>query len=205
MSKSLGNFYYVRGLMAQGADPLAIRFALISGVYRKNLNFTDQGLEDAKTNIDRFRRADAAVAEALSNSLPGEDLIGSELDSLYEQALEAMLNDLNTPIAISKVLEGAKVITRDQLTLASAKSAEKYLNNVNDLLGIVRHPEDIAFAEEAKTSHANEARILEQIEARKAAKAAKDWALADSIRKQLLDEGIVLTDNSDGSVSWALA
>lgn len=204
MSKSLGNFYYVRGLVEQGADPLAIRFALISGVYRKNLNFTDQGLDDAKTNIDRFRRADAAVAEALDSGIPGPDSIGTELDSLYEQALDAMLNDLNTPIAIAKALEGARVITRDALTAESAKSGQVFLDRINDLLGIVRHIEPLTPCEEVKTSRVDEARILERIVARKAAKAAKDWGLADSIRKELAEEGILLTDNPDGTVSWSL-
>jgi cysteinyl-tRNA synthetase len=205
MSKSLGNFYYVRGLMAQGADPLAIRYALISGVYRKNLNFTDQGLEDAKMNIDRFHRADTAVQEALEAGLIGEDPIGNELISLYEQALEAMLNDLNTPIAVSKALEGAKLITRDPLNAASAKSGEEFLNKIDDLLGIVRHPEDVVLAEDSKISNVDEAKILEQIEARKVAKASKDWGLADTIRKNLVDQGILLTDNSDGSVTWSIA
>jgi cysteinyl-tRNA synthetase len=202
MSKSLGNFYYVRGLMAAGADPLAIRFALISGVYRKNLNFTDQGLEDAKTNIDRFRRAEAAVNYALENAKSGPDTIGSELSTLYGQALDAMLNDLNTPIAISKALEGAKVITRDALSKESAQSGSDFLDQVNDLLGIVRHPDDVVLAEESKTSSADEAIILEKIEARKAAKAAKNWGLADQLRDELLADGISLTDNSDGSVTW---
>ena len=204
MSKSLGNFYYVRGLMANGADPLAIRFALISGVYRKNLNFTDQGLEDAKTNIDRFRRADMAIQEALVSSVEGNDSIGAELESLYEQALEAMLSDLNTPIAISKALEGAKVITKDSLTLASATSGNVFLEKINDLLGIVRHPEALVLSEDPKTSSADEKRILERIESRKAAKGSKDWGLADRIRDELLAEGIALTDNSDGSVSWSV-
>ncbi len=191
--------------MAKGADPLAIRFALISGVYRKNLNFTDQGLDDAKTNIDRFRRADVAVQEAREYGTEGADAIGTELESLYDQALDAMLNDLNTPIAISKALEGAKVITRDPINTASAISGELFLTRINDLLGIVRHPVDLELPEDTKTSSADESRILERIDARKAAKAAKDWGLADTIRKDLLAEGISLTDNSDGTVSWALA
>ena len=190
--------------MAKGADPLAIRFALISGVYRKNLNFTDQGLEDAKTNIDRFRRADMAIQEALVSSVEGNDSIGAELESLYEQALEAMLSDLNTPIAISKALEGAKVITKDSLTLASATSGNVFLEKINDLLGIVRHPEALVLSEDPKTSSADEKRILERIESRKAAKGSKDWGLADRIRDELLAEGIALTDNSDGSVSWSV-
>ncbi len=204
MSKSLGNFYYVRGLVENGADPLAIRFALIAGIYRKNLNFTDQGLDDAKTNIDRFKRADAAVTEALESGAAGEDAIGEELDSIYEQALDAMLGDLNTPIAISKALEGAKIITRDPLTKAAAESGQRFLDRVNDLLGIVRHPEAFAPCQEAAGPAVDEAWVNERIEARKAAKAAKDWGTADAIRKELSDTGIAVTDNPDGTTSWSV-
>ena len=205
MSKSLGNFYYVRELVKQGIDPLAIRFALISGVYRKNLNFTDQGLEDAKTNIDRFRRADTAVEEALENGQSGEDILGAELENLYDMALEAMLSDLNTPIAISKALEGARLITRDPLTVESAKSGSIFLDRINELLGIVRHPEPLIAIQDQAESTVDDAYVVERIEARKAAKAAKNWGLADEIRKELADQGILLTDNPDGTTSWSQA
>ena len=73
MAKSAGNFYTVRYLLGKGADPLAIRYALIAGVYTKPLNFTDQSLSDAIGNIERFKRSDAAVAAALEAARPGED------------------------------------------------------------------------------------------------------------------------------------
>ena len=184
---------------------MAIRFALISGVYRKNLNFTDQGLEDAKTNIDRFRRADTAVEEALENGQSGEDILGAELENLYDMALEAMLSDLNTPIAISKALEGARLITRDPLTVESAKSGSIFLDRINELLGIVRHPEPLIAIQDQAESTVDDAYVVERIEARKAAKAAKNWGLADEIRKELADQGILLTDNPDGTTSWSQA
>ncbi|MBI1332092.1 MAG: cysteine--tRNA ligase [Armatimonadetes bacterium] len=205
MSKSLGNFYYVRGLVDNGADPLAIRYALISGKYGKNLNFTDQGLEDAKTNIDRFRRAEASALEAIEAGTPGDDAIGGELSSLYGQTLDAMLDDVNTPEALAAALQGARAINREPLTAASARSAMEFLDKINDLLGIVRHIEPLHAVAATKEPAVDESLILEKIEARKAAKTAKDWGQADAIRKELAEQGILLTDNPDGSVTWSLA
>ena len=202
MAKSAGNFYTVRGLVADGANPLAIRFALIGGVYRKPFNFTDQGLSDAATNLERFRRA---VDVALAADGAGEDSLGEELGGLFEDALEAMCSDLNTPVAIAKALEGARLITREgTLNAATGASAKSFLEKVELLLGIIG-PLEVAEEPNHCLPAVDEARILGLIEARKAAKAAKNWGEADAIRNALLAEGIVLTDNADGTVGWSRA
>ena len=208
MSKSLNNFYTVRGLIDSGTDPLAIRYALISGIYGKPLNFTDQGLLDAQVNIDRFHRADDFATLALENALEGEDVLGSSLEQLYDEALDAMCSDLNSPVAMAKALEGAKLISKhgDQMTEATGKSAKEFLDKVNDLLGIVRpeHQDQLAAPKDAKppvtTSEADryDALVVE----RKEAKASKNWTRADEIRTLLSHEGIVLTDHPDGSSTW---
>jgi cysteinyl-tRNA synthetase len=202
MAKSAGNFYTVRGLVADGADPLAIRFALIGGVYRKPFNFTDQGLNDAATNLERFRRA---VDVALAASGDGEDTLGEELGGLFDDALEAMCSDLNTPVAIAKALEGARLITREgNLNAPTGLSAKTFLERVELLLGIIG-PLETAPEPVQSLPAVDEIRILGQVEARKTAKAAKDWGQADAIRKALLEEGVLLTDNPDGTVSWSRA
>ena len=206
MSKSLGNFYTVRSLIEKGADPLAIRYALISGVYTKPLNFTDQSLSDAMGNIERYRRSDAAVATGLEAGRAGEDVLGAALDDLYEQALDAMTNDLNTSIALAKALEGTRVILREaeSMSLASAESGKRYLDRINDLLGIVR-PERESDCKpiEATKPPVDEARIEQLIIDRAEAKKAKNFALADQIRKDLDIEGIELRDTPEGTV-WVL-
>jgi cysteinyl-tRNA synthetase len=175
---------------------------LIGGVYRKPFNFTDQGLNDAATNLERFRRA---VDAALAASGDGQDTLGEELGGLFDDALEAMCSDLNTPVAIAKALEGARLITREgSLNLATGKSSREFLERVELLLGIVG-PLEVEVEVAPLLPAVDEARILGQIEARMAAKAAKNWGEADSIRKALLEEGIVLTDNADGTVSWSRA
>ncbi len=206
MSKRAGNFYTVRDLVGRGADPLAIRYALISGVYTKNLNFTDQSLSDATSNVERFRRADAVVDAALDSAGEGPDVFGSTLEDLYEEALEAMLNDLNTSVALAKALEGARTILREEGTIskAAAQSAKSFLDRVNALLGIVRHDVALPVTEAAPAKPAIDgARIQARIEERAAAKKAKDFALADAIRRELDAAGIELRDTPEGTV-WVV-
>lgn len=199
MSKSLGNFYTVRDLIAKGADPLAIRYGLISGIYGKPLNFTDQGLRDAQANIERFRKADQ-VAQAAAGD--GADELGPILDDLYDQALGALCNDLNTPVALAKSLEGAKLIVKagEKMSRESGKRAARFLEGVNNLLGIVRssymNGDDIPEPPERKVDEALvEAKIAERAEA----KLAKDFARADAIRKVLEDMGVELRDSPTGT------
>jgi cysteinyl-tRNA synthetase len=142
----------------------------------------------------------------LESKRAGENTLGTELEKLYDEALEAMCSDLNTPVAIAKSLEGAKLISKegDSITLSSAQSAEKFLNLVNDLLGIVQGSFHLQAIQE-NISNVDSSRIEALIQERKEAKASKNWARADEIRKALTEEGITLTDNPDGTTSWAQA
>jgi len=206
MSKSAGNFYTVRALLEKGADPLAIRYALISGVYTKPLNFTDQSLSDAMGNIDRFKRSDATVAAGLGAGKSGDDALGALLEDLYDQALDAMTNDLNTSIALAKALEGTRVILReaDAMSKASAESGKKYLDRINALLGIVRHEHELTCKDVAPAApKVDESKIDKLITDRNEAKKTKNFALADQIRKDLDAEGIELRDTPEGTV-WVV-
>jgi cysteinyl-tRNA synthetase len=202
MSKSAGNFYTVRGLLEKGFDALAIRYALIAGVYGKPYNFTDQGLKDAAANLERVRRAEALARDAAG---PGEDTLGEALDEIYEEALDAMCNDLNTPVALAKTLEGAKLILRNErLNEAAGASAMRFLDRIQDLLGIVRPMYAESQAPSKPSAPAvDEGRIRALIEERALAKKSKDYARADAIRAQLNAEGIELRDTPNGT-EWVL-
>ncbi len=206
MSKSLGNFYTVRDLLERGADPFAIRYALIGGMYSKQYNFTDQALSDAMGNVERLRRADTAAAAGVAANRPGEDLLGPALDAIYDEALEAMLNDLNTPIALAKALEGARVITREADTLsgAAAASAQLFVDRINALLGIVKYDRELPCGEATeKPSGVDEAWVEARIAERVEAKNAKDFARSDAIRNELAEKGIEVRDTPNG-VEWSL-
>ncbi len=203
MSKSAGNFYTVRDLIAKGADPLAIRYGLISGIYGKPLNFTDQSLRDAQGNVERYRKADQLAASATKE---GPDSLGPSLADLYSQTLDALCNDLNTPVALAKALEGTKLILKEgeEITLASAASARKFLDGVNDLLGIVRSnygdEESVTRTAEPKVDPSLiESKIAERAEAKK----SKDFTRADAIRQELDALGIELRDSPEGT-EWVV-
>jgi cysteinyl-tRNA synthetase len=208
MSKSLGNFYTVRDLLERGADPFAIRYALIGGMYSKQYNFTDQALSDAMGNVERLRRADAAAKAGVEAARNGADTLREALEAIYDEALEAMLNDLNTPVALAKALEGARVITREADTLsgASAASAQTFVDRINALLGIVKYDRELPCGdseEKPKASGVDEAWIEAKITERAEAKKAKDFARSDAIRNELAEKGIELRDTPNG-VEWVL-
>lgn len=203
MSKSKGNFYTVRDLLERGYDALALRYALISGVYSKQLNFTLQGLEDARRNVDRFQRAKVLAESATGD---GPDALGPVLADLYEQALDGMCNDLNTAVALAKALEGAKLITKESaLSEASGRSASQFLRNVNDLLGIVENERiSAAITPPALAAPLVDAAWVEGLlDKRREAKLARDFALADSVRKELAAAGVQVQDHPDGSSTWS--
>ena len=202
MSKSTGNYYTVRDLLAKGADPLAIRYALMSGVYTKQLNFTDQSLRDSSKSIERFREADRFVDAACESGKSGESPFGDTLDILYDETLDAMLNDLNTSVALAKALEGARVIQRhaEGLPKAGGEAAKGFLDKINTLLGIVRHESETIVAIAPPVTEVDVAEVERLVAARTAAKAAKDFALADAIRAKIEALGIEIQDTPTGTI-----
>lgn len=205
MSKRKGNFYTVRDLLARGYDPLALRYALISGVYSKQLNFTLQGLDDAKRNVERFQRADDLARSA---SGEGADTLGAMLDDLYDQALDGMCNDLNTAVALAKSLEGARLIMKEErLNAASGASALRFLERVNDLLGVVRGQWQSEIVEPTGSEEVvvDSNWVESLLAARAEAKAARDFARADSLRNELVAAGVAVQDNPDGTSTWRTA
>lgn len=201
MSKSKGNFYTVRDLVDdRRADPFGLRYALMSVPYGKPFNFTLQTLRDATANVERFRLCAERAREAIEAGRIGEDAIGAELYALYEEALDAMCDDLNTSVALAKALEGTRVILREnELSVACANSALRFLDRINALLGIVG-PEGETAAAVAEPD-LDEALIAGMIAERDTAKKAKDFARADAIRDRLAAEGIELRDAPTGT-TW---
>ena len=209
MSKSLGNFHTVRDLIKEhNVHPLALRLTLISGQYRKPFNFTLATLRDCARLVERFAEAEKTTAARLSQQVPGPDDLGGPLDSIYDAALTAMLDDLNTPVAIAKTVEGTKLIrTRGHtMTLSSARSANSFLQRINDLLGVIQIGDEKTAAEldsavKSSTNNNLNAKISALIEERTVARKARDWARADAIRDELLAMDIAIKDTSEGT-TW---
>lgn len=207
MSKSSGNFYTVRELIApeeaggRGVNPLALRLALISGQYRKPLNFTFEHLRASAKHVQRFEEAAALVGRTIDQETNGEDRFEERLDALYGRALEAMLDDLNTPGAIAAALEGVKLIqgVGSDLNAASARSAHTWLVKINDLLGIVWSDEQDGSYQQEATEDPFVREVEQLLTEREEARAARNFERADAIRDRLNEMDVEVMDSADGT------
>ncbi len=214
MSKRLGNFLTVRDLTAPperggradwGApvDPLALRLVLVSGNYRQPFNFTLKALKDAQKHRQRIAEAESVVREALEAGRDGPDRLGATLGAAYDDALAAMLDDLNTPVAFAAAYRGVGAILgqhhQQPLSADAARAADAFLDRVNALLGIVRSDYEVptSTAEADPLAEQVESLIAARVEARK----AKDWARADAIRDEIEALGVEVMDGPVGT-TW---
>ncbi|MFM9874689.1 MAG: cysteine--tRNA ligase [Fimbriimonadaceae bacterium] len=203
MSKSKGNFFTARDILEQGFSPLALRLALISVPYNKPHNFTLQTLRDSQNHVERFQESLARIAahginpENFDHPTPDE-----RLKAIYLEAQAAMLNDLNTSVAVAKALEGNKLILRDPLTPITAPQAALFLKKTNDLLGIIYNTQATTLHEEDEAEPIIAGHpISELIIQRAEAKASKDFATADKIRNDVETAGFELRDSPEGT-TW---
>jgi cysteinyl-tRNA synthetase len=181
MSKSLGNFITVHDLLNRGVKGEVIRYALLKTKYREPLDWSDKLAEDAAKELDGFYRKLGA------HSASGHPVIRSSgHPPLPTPFLEALCDDLNLPKALS-------------LLHAAEPDA---LQTMGAALGILQHSPENWFKGDAQ---AGDAAIQSRIDARIAAKKAKNWQEADRIREALKAQGILLEDRPDGSTDWRRA
>ncbi len=196
MAKSAGNFFTLRDLLQRGHDPLAIRYLLISVPYRQKLNFTFDGLHAAAAGVERIANTQRRLGQAPPAAETGA-LTPAGVDEFIQEFDAGLADDLNTARALASVhtlltkvnqaLDGGGIDadTRSRLGVAFAR--------VDAVLGIVPKP----------ASAGADAEIDALVAERDAARAARDFARADAIRKALTDRGIVLEDTPHGTV-WHL-
>jgi cysteinyl-tRNA synthetase len=198
MAKSLGNFFTLRDLMEKGVDPIALRYAIQSNHYRKVLNFSFEGLRAAENALKRIRGFRTRMeGEGQAGGGPWKEAVApaGRLEQAREAFWAAMADDLNTPEALAAIF-----------TLISD------LNALDDHVALSRQDRDdvLTFLDETDGMFAAwpheaaslDAEVESLIEARKAAKATKNWAEADRVRDQLKALGIVLEDRKDGTTGW---
>ena len=200
MSKSAGNFFTVRDI-SEKYDLQVLRFFMLSAHYRSPLNFSADLMEAAKNGLERIVTA-AEKLRDLQGKATGE-LTEAEKASLEEakgfmaKYEEAMEDDFNTADAISAIFEMVKFTN----TNANTESSKAYvdalyaqLNNMADICGLILEKKAEILDEE----------IEKLIQERQDARKAKNFARADEIRNQLLEQGIVLEDTREG-VKWKRA
>jgi len=196
MSKSLGNFYTLRDLVAKGYAPEAIRYLLASVPYRKSLNFTMDGLKAAVIAIDRLRNFKLRLETDRFTEGTNEAILDRTVTASQEFR-DALNDDINTAAALAAVFE----YTRD---VNSAMDAGVFhAGNTGPALAFLSLFDSFfdVLKPTAKAGELSDADVEARIAERTAAKKAKDFALSDRIRGQLLEQGIVLEDTKAG-VRW---
>lgn len=187
MSKSLGNFFTIREVLKK-YDPEVVRFFILRAHYRSPLNYSDQHLDDAKGALTR-------LYTALKSSAAEDSAIDWQ-ESHAQRFKLAMDDDFNTPEAVAVLFDLANEVNRTE----SAAIASQ-LKALAGVLGLLQRDPQAFLQSGVGEGALDDAAIQAQIEARVAAKKAKNFAEADRIRKALLDEGVVLEDTAQGT-TW---
>jgi cysteinyl-tRNA synthetase len=194
MSKSLGNFFLIRDVLAQ-FDPEVVRFFMLKAHYRSPINYSDHQLEEARTGLTRLYTALSELPAIPSN----------KVDSAWnDRFAQAMNDDFNTPEALAVLFE---LVTESHKTQDIERKQELLhtLHHLGSTIGLLyQSPQQFLQSGTPKAGLSPE-QIEERIAARQAAKQAKNFASADAIRQQLLDEGVILEDKPGGQTSWRRA
>ncbi len=208
MSKSLGNFFTIREVLKK-YDAEVVRFFILRAHYRSPLNYSDAHLDDAKGALTRLYTALKGITPPglpLSGEVAGSPLTrgagGVAFDWSEPHARRfkfAMDDDFNTPEAMAVLFDLANEVNRSQSAEAAAQ-----LKALAGVLGLLQRDPQVFLQGSAGEGGLDDAAIGAQIEARIAAKKARNFAEADRIRKELLEAGIVLEDSSQGT-TWRRA
>ena len=182
MSKSLGNFFTLRDLLDKGWTGREIRYVLVNAHYRQGLNFAFSALEDARKSLERIDRCvDALAARAKDEPAP----------AFAQEALDAFTaavnDDLNVPKAFAALFE---LVRQTNASGTCSKAVLDVFQKMDTVLGV------IFFGKAAKAEVPAEVQAL--LDARAAARAAKNWAESDRLRDEIAAAGWVVKDSKDG-------
>jgi cysteinyl-tRNA synthetase len=197
MSKSIGNVYTVPDVVAKGYRASALRYLLLSSHYRKQLNFTWAGMDQAEESLRRIVDFLARLEDVRGEGSHAE--VETMIDAARTAFRGALGDDLNTAAGLAAMFDlvsaGHTAIDARHVSTAEAARLRRTIEEFDQVLGVVslRRTEDAMVPDDL-------AREIEQlIEERRAARARRDFAAADRIRLSLVERGILLEDSPTGT------
>ncbi|WP_321471764.1 cysteine--tRNA ligase [uncultured Paludibaculum sp.] len=196
MSKSLGNFYTLRDIIEKGYSPEAIRYLLVSAHYRKQLNFTFEGLRGAAASLERLRNFELRLK---NDKLPEgvNPQVEERTTAAWAAFNKGLDDDLNTSDALAAIYEYVRdantAMDAGQFQAGNAAGALALLTGFDAIFDVLKPTIQGGALSDADI----DAKVAERTKAKK----AKDFKLADALRNELLELGIVLEDTKDG-VRW---
>jgi len=191
MSKSLGNFFTVRDVLAK-FNPEVVRYLMVSSQYRSAIDYSDQSLQDAKVALER-------LYTALRQQSIAESYEPTEFTARFE---EAMKDDFNTAVAVSVLFELVRELNKakaEETHRAPLLAAE--LRALAELMGLLYQDPEYFLQNSTVSDGLDEARIQALIDERAQARKDKNFARSDEIRDELASQGIELLDSREGT-TW---
>jgi cysteinyl-tRNA synthetase len=207
MSKSLGNFYTLRDLFAKGHKPSTLRLLLASVPYRKQFNFTFDGLQQAASSVQRVRNLAARLREEKFSD-GKETALSARARNAEEDFEAALADDLNTAQALAAVFDLVRdaniAMDKGEFRKGDAAQVQAFLTKFDRVFAVLRDDDGeklraLGFGGAAELT---DAEVETQVARRNEARKRRDFAAGDRIRKELADRGIILEDTKDGGVRW---
>ncbi|UHD15522.1 cysteine--tRNA ligase [Thiocapsa bogorovii] len=196
MSKSLGNFFTVREIL-QRFRPEEVRYFILTSQYRSPLNYDDEHLEQARAALTRLYTALRGVPDVAPDAVDA-----SVAAPFAERFHAAMDDDFNTPEALAVLFDLVREVNRIRADdPGAAAGPASVLRRLGGILGILQEDPDLYLRGRADDGGLSDTEIENLVQARIAARAAKDWAEADRLRTLLTEAGIGLEDGPSGT-AW---
>ncbi|MBS3818060.1 cysteine--tRNA ligase [bacterium] len=196
MSKSKGNFYTLRDLLERDVNPRVLRFLLLSTHYRKILNFTFEALDQASTSLQRITDFIYNLGHQSFPSGESKD-ISQLIQNTKQKFISGLSNDLNISQALPPIFEMIRKVNRlikqKKVYQKDTQNLRTFIHSVDNVLAVLPQEKEESLSSE----------LMEKIKLRQKARKEKNYELADRIRDELYQKGIILEDTKNG-VRWKI-